>query len=97
MRRCLPHLALMFAATTAAAEDCGELGIPNAYLGALFCAELREMLVPSATTRGIPDDGITPDAAWSGIEILRDAYRADPKKTLELIRRIKDAGGLASE
>jgi hypothetical protein len=33
----------------------------------------------------------------AGIGLIQDAFRADPRKTLELIRRIKDAGGLTSK
>jgi len=79
------------------AEDCKELGVPNAYLAQMFCTELRALLPPGAS-RGLDEtDPALPDGAdWSGIGLLRDAYRADPRKTLELIRRIKDAGGLTS-
>ena len=41
-----------------------------------------------------PDDPEGDDTDWFQIELLRDAYRVDPKKTLELIARIRLAGGL---
>lgn len=102
-----PLIALaLFAATPVAAgpgpADCAALGLENEYLAQLFCSELEALAGLSAPTRSITQDG-NPDAdspvsEWDAIGLIQDAYRADPRKTLELIERIKGAGGLpASE
>ncbi|WP_347313420.1 hypothetical protein [Defluviimonas sp. SAOS-178_SWC] len=100
-RMILPAL-LLAAPGGAGAEECAELGLRSGYLSALFCAELDALVQGGVTARGVGDDSAAgPDAPglpdWPDIAILQDAYRADPRKTLELIRRIKDAGGLSSD
>lgn len=90
-------LALSSAHATAATE-CEGLGLKSGYLTEHFCNQLQD-LVPPGKTRGTGGSSDTatgqpalPD--WADIELLQEAYRADPRKTLELIKRIKSAGGL---
>ncbi len=84
-------------ALPASADPCEGLGLRNAYLTQHFCKLLGDIRTEGAT-RGVgiqEADPLQPD--WLEIPVLRDAYRADPRKTLELIRRIKDAGGLTAD
>ena len=100
MRTCLAILALFAGTSTAAAQDCGALGLKSSYLTELYCAELRAIADETEATRSVgegenvsdPEDPFLRD-----IEVIREAYRADPKKTLALIARIKNAGGLAGD
>ncbi|WP_424973230.1 hypothetical protein [Dinoroseobacter sp. S76] len=80
-----------------AAADCPDLGLSGAK-ATLFCAEFKELLYapykpeaerdstqPSDTIKRILES----DSLWG------EVHRADPKKTLALISRIRDAGGLS--
>lgn len=97
MRHVFAILVLVGVAAPAHAEDCSELGLTNGYLTEHFCAQLRE-LAGSGTTRGMqPDNNDTLADRFHDLEIIQDAYRADPRKTLELIERIRNAGGLATQ
>jgi hypothetical protein len=86
------------AATAAGAEtvDCPALGLDSAWLTEFFCSELGDIL--GDTTRAIePDETPLPNGPgtdWVNIPLLQDAWRVDPRKTLELIDRIRTAGGL---
>ncbi len=89
-----------FAPTTVGA--CEALGVKNEYLAQKFCKNLEDISNSDDATRSITGsddysetDSFPPD--WPDIKVLQDAYRADPRKTLELIRRIKNAGGLTTE
>ncbi len=97
----LPAL-LVASAASAETEDCAALGLRSDYLAAMFCAELKSIGASVPTARGMAGaetDGTGAQGLteWPDFEILQDAYRADPRKTLELIRRIKEAGGLSSD
>lgn len=86
---------------TGDSPDCAALGLANAYLTEHFCAQLQALGDGLGQTRSITQEG-NPDAdspvsEWDQIGLIQDAYRADPRKTLELIERIKGAGGLTSE
>ncbi len=98
MFRTLAITLIISSASAANAQDCVGLGLKNAYLTDHFCSQLRD-LVPTEKTRGTPIEGDLkpgqPDLSqWADVQVLQDAYRADPRKTLELIKRIKSAGGL---
>lgn len=104
MRVPLTAMALVALAAPAAAEvpaDCAELGLTSAYLSNYYCDELRSLAIDAAPTRSVTENGealALPDGeSWSEIGIVRDAYRADPKKTLALIARIRNAGGLTEK
>jgi len=95
MRRALvttiAALALAGHAAAEGAETCSDFGLEDADLVRSFCEELRS--ITGGGTRnmfGGPDE--PPD--WIELDALRDAYRVDPQKTLELIARIRNAGGL---
>ncbi|OYX42620.1 MAG: hypothetical protein B7Z02_11540 [Rhodobacterales bacterium 32-67-9] len=100
MRRMFLPVLLIAASSGVEARECAELGLSNDYLSAMFCAELKA-IAGGTVSRGVGDGGsaqdVLPLPEWPEVEILQDAFRADPRKTLDLIRRIKDAGGLASE
>lgn len=89
----------LIAASGAAADECDELGLESPELTEEFCNALRIIAEPPGATRTIlpdvpgkaePEDPSGP----TGVGIVDRAYRADPRKTLELIKRIKGAGGL---
>lgn len=93
-------LLTALAAAPAVAEDteCVDFGLNNAYLQELFCAQLREIGDEDLGTRSAniaQDDAGTAGEVppWAELPVLQDAYRADPATTLELIQRIKNAGG----
>ena len=93
---------LSITASAAHADDCAVLGLSNDYLQDHFCMQLQGLGQSTGTTRSIVQEG-DPDAdesaiaEWLSIGLIQDAYRADPRKTLELIERIKGAGGLSAE
>jgi hypothetical protein len=98
------HIALAAIVLATASGDlddgCGELGLESAAQAEEFCEELRAIARPPGTTRNLdwnnPADGEAGEAAGpTGITIIDRAYRTDPRKTLELIQRIKSAGGLS--
>ena len=81
-------------------EDCPDLGLDSTYLAQFFCGQI-DRIISDGTTRGMdiddPDAPALPEGPgteWVGIAPLQDAYRMDPRKTLELIDRIRTAGGL---
>jgi hypothetical protein len=84
----------------ARADDCAALGIPDPAAAEALCAELRNLASEGSTPRRLGGSSDSRDPVlddWPEADLVQDAYRADPRKTLELIRRIKDAGGLTSE
>ena len=101
MHRVLAISALIIAAGDLQAGECDVLGVAEPELAASLCTELQALGAASGTGRGFgTDDGEDDGPAlqeWAGIDLIQDAYRADPRKTLELIRRIKNAGGLATD
>jgi len=102
MRKRMITMAAICAAGLAFADDtdpeCAALGLRNSYLTQLFCSQLRELGAGNGPSRSIVQEGNpdqdSPVADWGAIGVIQDAYRADPRKTLELIERIKGAGGL---
>ena len=106
-RKCMTRahfiaLSVLLSAGAARAEECDGLGLANAYLEEHFCAQLRGLAADDQGTRSILDGsrdsaGDSPPEPWEAIPIIRDAYRADPKKTLALIERIRNAGGLVDQ
>ena len=81
------------------AETCPSFGLSSEYLAQLFCRQLDE-IVPPATRSARPGEqgpeptGALPDDAWLALAPVAEAWRSDPAKTLRLIERIRDAGGL---
>lgn len=101
MHRPLLTITITAAAGMAQAQDCGDLGLSNTYLAEHFCTQLDGIAGSEDSTRSVNDgsgsaDPNAPLAEWAEFEVLQEAYRADPKKTLELIARIKKAGGLSN-
>ena len=102
MYRVILTAVLIAASSPAQAGDCAALGLDEERLTELFCAELKAVGAGPATSRGLGDSGTADTEApvlekWADIDLIQDAYRQDPRKTLDLIRRIKDAGGLGAE
>ncbi len=92
----LTIVALCCTAGSVAAEDCPGFGFGNAYLDTHFCGQFADIIGP--VTRSITNDepGSPPadmPAEWWGLPMVQDAHRVDPAKTLQLIQRIRDAGG----
>lgn len=97
MRTFIAAVGVFAATQSPAMEACPDLGVNNAYLAQQFCAQLQA-LSETETTRsmGTNDTVTIPDLSsdWAEVEVIQDAYRADPQKTLALIARIRKAGGL---
>jgi len=100
MRICLAAVALLASAGSAAAEGCEALGLQSSYLTELYCSELEALAEDNEATRSVTEGETVSepeDPFLRNIEVIREAYRADPKKTLALIARIRNAGGLAGD
>ena len=102
MYRVLMTTALVATGSAAQADDCAALGLSDPGISELFCAELKALGAGAGTARGIARSETGGDERpaldeWSDVVLIQDAYRQDPRKTLDLIRRIKDAGGLAPD
>jgi len=88
-----------FADAAAADEHCPDFGFGVAWLNDYFCARLETLAEseadPPDRSVGVPDD----EAAEliEGVPLVRDAFQADPRSTLELIDRIRAAGGTTSQ
>ena len=89
------------AETSSAEDECAALGLESQFLTRTYCKLLKELADENGATRSFGEGSTDTDAGEApgigdleGITIIRDAYRADPKKTLDLIKRIKNAGGL---
>ena len=89
-------IALLALAPAALADDdCPDLGFETEWLNAFYCARLRSLAegpaVPPDRSVGVPDD----EAAEliDGVPLVREAFHADPRSTLDLIDRIRAAGG----
>ncbi len=99
---CLATACVASCASAAFAQtaDCPDLGLENEFLSTHFCAQLQALVPGTGTTRSITQEG-NPDLPegqeWADFPLIQDAYRADPRKTLDLIERIKGAGGLPIE
>ena len=102
MYRYLLTLTLVGAIAPTTVAACEALGMKSEYLSQQFCKQLEDISNSESETRSITGSDTYSETKpfpsdWPDIKILQDAYRADPRKTLELIRRIKNAGGLTSE
>lgn len=102
MIRSLAAFALVAAPSLASAQDCADFGLTSRYLTGFYCDEFRSLAGDAERTRSMNS---TPGAEtplpegeiWGEIDIIREAWRADPKKTLALIARIRNAGGLVEK
>ena len=97
MRYAFAIFLLAGVAAPAHAEDCSELGLTNGYLTEHFCSQLRDLAGSGATRSMAPSADDTLADQFHDLEIIQEAYRADPRKTLELIERIRNAGGLVDQ
>ncbi|MEL6516746.1 MAG: hypothetical protein AAFQ39_03450 [Pseudomonadota bacterium] len=97
MRHIFAIVVLAGVAAPAHADDCSELGLTNGYLTEHFCSQLRDLAGASTTRSMAPTTDETLADQFHDLEIIQEAYRADPRKTLELIERIRNAGGLVEQ
>ena len=91
-------LTLMCSASLGQASDCPDFGQITKEKADTFCAEFLDLLYAplrtgedrgsAAAPRQDVEDLIGANPLWS------EVYRADPGRTLKLINRIQDAGGL---
>ena len=82
------------------AGECADMGLDNAFLQSHFCEQLQALTPGTGVTRSITQEGnpdLPDESFFAEFPMFQDAYRADPRKTLELIERIKGAGGLPVE
>ena len=98
MFRRMAVFLVLSSASAGYAQGCEELGLKSDFMTNHFCEQLQE-LAPADATRSVTGNvekqpGTPALPEWAEIEVIQDAYRADPRKTLELIKRIKSAGGL---
>lgn len=88
-------IALAFATISVDAQD---FGLDDEILADEFYEEARRIVERNLTPEqrlfyGIQNSGDDIGSPTdNGFRILREAYRADPEATLELIRRIMEAG-----
>lgn len=92
-------LVICLATPSVAEEVCPALGFQSTYLNDLYCQRLKEIAeeAPDAPTRSVDMLDDETRRILDGAGLMRDAYHADPKKTLELIKRIREAGGLTTQ
>ena len=79
-------------------QGCDAIGISNSYLNNQFCSRLKALADNRAvppTRSPMPLDPETKKLV-EDVDIFREAYEVDPAKALELIKRIREAGGLAN-
>lgn len=101
MKKKIVIAALTLAATSTQAHPNCDLKMESDYLTTYFCSELAEIAGPGTKLRSMTDetdqsdDGLDP--MFAQIFSIQEAYRTDPRKTLELIERIKNAGGILPE
>ena len=95
----IAFLAICLAPPAMAEEDCPALGFRSTYLNELYCQRLKEIVeeAPDAPTRSIDMLDDESRRIIEEVGLIRESYHADPKKTLELIKRIREAGGLTTQ
>lgn len=77
--------------------DCPDLGLQSDFLAAYYCDQFERIVLDGETRTIGPDQPELPDGPgfeWLQSDLLQEAWRVDPKKTLDLIDRIRTAGGL---
>lgn len=97
MQRTLTALFLLIAAPVFAGghTNCEPIGL-SPELDSAFCEGLSEIIenAPVEVTRGVLELDADAEALIEQHMLVQEAYNADPKKTLELISRIRKAGGV---
>lgn len=97
------HLALPATTSTATATtatvSCADFGLGDATLQDGFCDELNALLTaPFSGDNGSERSATSPRQEIQRLlerdALLFEAFRSQPQRTLDLIRRIQDAGGL---
>jgi len=87
--------AFLFLASTAGAQACPSFGLETAYLSEFFCREFGEVSGPATRNMGTGSGEQAENAPpeWIDLPVVSEAWRVDPAATLELIERIRAAGG----
>lgn len=86
---------------TAAVQACPSFGFETDYLSDFFCRQLDGIAGPTTRTMGAGDPPAAPlgverpTPEWLDLPAVSEAWRVDPAATLELIERIRAAGGRA--
>lgn len=79
------------------AQDCPKLGLSESEAKP-FCKEFRELLYAPYDPKSDRDfstkDRRDLDRILKNDPLWGEVYRSDPKQTLDLIQRIREAGGL---
>ena len=87
------------AGPVAADGHCPDFGFSSAYLNDFFCSQLDELSQgePTVPTRNVvvPDDA--EQQFIDEFQIVQEAFQADPRSTLDLLNRIRSAGGTTAE
>ena len=88
---------LLSSAAPATAEDCPSFGLPERQ-EERFCTEFRDLLFapykPNTNRATAADrDKSNVDKWIKSNPLWGEVYRSDPKRTLDLISRIRKAGG----
>jgi len=106
LTRFVAALAIAVPLATQAGEEpvaCPDFGLNDSALQQLFCAQLNGILRQTGSDRSsgsdidLPPKSELDNAPWRRLDGLNRAFERDPKKTLELIDRIRSAGGLDSQ
>ncbi len=78
---------------------CGGFQMSDSRRAAAFCDELNHLLVQphegAIGERSSPDREPELERILQDNPLLFEAYRSRPEETLDLIRRIREAGGLS--
>ncbi len=88
--------SIVFLATASAAQACPSFGLETEYLSEFFCRELGDLAGPTTRNMGTATsraDDPQPAPDWMELPVISEAWRVDPAATLELIERIRAAGG----
>lgn len=79
-------------------DNCPEIGLTGPGKDR-FCAEFRDLLYAPYNPSTTRSDGLRPDTRTTDLintdALWGEVFRAHPSKTLDLIQRIRDAGGLS--
>lgn len=92
--------ALLLGAPPVFASDCPDLGLQGAER-AVFCAEFEALLYapysPGSDRSSADLEADDIGKIFNSDPLWGEVYRSDPKKTLDLINRIRNAGGLQTD
>ena len=95
--RVAPVLAFVLWSGPALSSDCPDFGLTGPDQQT-YCDEFKDLLyapfAPNSDRNSSLEEQQKMDALIADDPLWGEVYRTDPKRTLELIARIRDAGGL---